>query len=50
EIKDFRLSLTFNTIEETIDLISLIKKLRKTSLIYKYCRTLMLKERLEKLK
>ena len=49
EIKDFRLSLTSNTIKETTDLIPLTKRLRKTSLIYKYCCMLTLEERLEKL-
>ena len=48
EIKDFGLSLTFNTIEETIDLIPLTKKLRKTSPIHKHCHTLTPEERLEK--
>ena len=48
EIKDFGLSLTSNTIKETIDLIPLTKRLWKTSLIYKHCYTLTLEERLEK--
>ena len=49
EIEDFGLSLASNTIEETIDLIPLTKKLRKTSPIYEYCRILTPEERLEKL-
>jgi len=49
EIKDFGLSLASNTIEETIDLIPLMKKSRKTSLIYKHYYTLTPEERLEKL-
>jgi len=48
EIEDFGLSLTSNTIEETIDSISLTKKSRKTSLIHKHCRTPTPEERLEK--
>ena len=50
EIEDFGLSLTFNTIEETTDLIPSTKKSWKTSLIYKHCCMPILKERLKKLK
>ena len=50
EIKDFGLSFTSNTIEETTDLILLMKKLWKTSPIHEHCCTPTPEERLEKLK
>ena len=52
EIKDFELSITSNIAEgiiEVADLVALTKKLRKTSPVYKHCRTPTPEERKEKL-